>query len=120
MTEENLRRIHTAMQGINAPFRMRPDKTPLWEHPTRLYGFKNLNLATDLGVIDILGDLTGVGSFENVRDKIVYLEVGGFPYPVLDLDTLITSKWAAGRPKDHVGARHLEAIQKKRRQNAGD
>jgi hypothetical protein len=119
MTDDNLRRIHSAMRGVNARFRMRPDKTPLWDDPARIHGFKNLNLITDLGVIDILGELTGIGSFDNIRDKIEYLEVAGFHYPVLELDTLIASKRAARRPKDQVGARHLEAIKNKRRQNPG-
>jgi hypothetical protein len=117
MTDQNLRRIHSAMQGINARFRMRPDQMPLWADPAQLRGFKNLNFVTDLGVIDILGDLSGVGSFDNIRDKILYLDVGDFQYPVLDLDTLIASKRAAGRPKDQIGARHLEAIRLKRQQN---
>src|SRR5690349_14298239 len=63
MTDENLCRIHAALKQINPRFRMRPDNMPLWDDPERLRGIKNLNLATDLGVIDVLGELTGVGSF---------------------------------------------------------
>jgi hypothetical protein len=119
MTDENLRRIHAAMHGLDARFRMRPDRMPLWDDPARLHGFKNLNLLTTLGVIDILGEVSGVGTFDDVRDKIVGVDVGGFRCPVLDLDTLIRSKKAAGRPKDQVGVRHLEAIKKTRAKQTG-
>jgi hypothetical protein len=62
LDNENLFRAHAAMQGINARFRMRPDRMPLWDDPNRLIGFKNINLVTDLGQIDLLGEVTGVGA----------------------------------------------------------
>jgi hypothetical protein len=119
MTDDNLDRIHAALQGLDARFRMRPDKVRVGDDPARLHGFKNLNLVTSLGVIDILDTVSGVGTFEDVRGRIVELDVGGFRCPVLDLDALIASKRAAGRSKDLVGVRHLEAIRIKRQQNPG-
>src|SRR3954463_9691760 len=66
LEDENLFRIHAAMQGINPRFRMRPERMPLWEDPKRLVGMKNINLVTDLGQIDLLGEVTGVGTYEQV------------------------------------------------------
>lgn len=78
-----------------------------------------MNLVTDVGVIDLLGELPGVGSFDDVRDKTVEVNVGGFLCRVLDLETLILSKKTAGRDKDLIGVRHLEAILRKREQEPG-
>ena len=118
MTNENLDRIHAALEGLDARFRMRPDKMPLWDDPTRLHGFKNLNLVTNLGAIDILGEVPGVGSYNSLKPRILVVDIGGLKCPVLDLDTLIASKKAAGRPKDQLGVRHLEAIRKKWQQQS--
>src|SRR4051794_1598468 len=92
LEDEDLFRIHAAMQGINPRFRMRPDRMPLWEDPKWLVGMKNINLVTDLGQIDLLGEVTGVGTYEQVVSGSSELDVGGFLARVMDLDTLIISK----------------------------
>lgn len=83
---------------------------PLPDDPQRLRGVKNLYLLTDLGLVDLLGELPGIGSFDDLRERTVKMDVGGFHCRVLDLDTLIAAKRAAGRGKDMVGVRHLEVI----------
>jgi hypothetical protein len=110
MTDENLKRIHAALWDLRPKFRFRPDRMPLWADPVRMHGLKNLNLETDLGIIDLLGELPGVGSFEEIIVRATQMDVGGFTCPVVDLDTLITSKKVAGRDKDVLNVRHLEAI----------
>src|SRR5580765_8149002 len=113
LDDENLFRVHAAMQGINARFRMRPDRMPIWDDPTRLIGFRNINLVTDLGQIDLLGEVTGIGTYEQVVAGSSELDVGGFVVRVMELDTLLISKRAAGRPKDQVAIMHLEATKRK-------
>ncbi|MFI5377666.1 MAG: hypothetical protein ACHRHE_00040 [Tepidisphaerales bacterium] len=120
MTDENLERIHRAMQGINARFRMRPDKLPLFEDPARLHGFRNLNFDTDLGRLDILGELTGVGTYEEVEAMSVSMKLDDIDLKVIDLDTLILAKQAAGRDKDRYAVVHLEAIRRLRQQSPPD
>ena len=105
----NLHRIHAALKGINPRFRMRPDRMPLWEDPARLSGIRNLNLSTDLGQIDLLGEVTGVGDYAAVHAHSSPMDLGGIVIPVIDLETLIVSKRAAGRPKDQLSLLHLEA-----------
>jgi hypothetical protein len=114
MDAENLARICDALRDLHPYFRMRPDRLPLYEDPARLIGFKNLNLGTDFGVIDVLGELSGVGVFD---DLAVRFNVAGIECDVIDLETLITAKTAAGRDKDILGVRHLKAIQQRLRDN---
>lgn len=119
LDDDNLRRVHAAMQGIDARFRMRPDRLPLWDDPNQLLGFKNLNFVTDLGQIDLLGEVDGVGSYEQVNRGASDLDAGGLAVRVMDLETLLISKRAAGRPKDRVAIMHLEAARRKQQESAG-
>jgi predicted nucleotidyltransferase len=110
MTDENLDRIHTAMQGLNARFRFRPDKMRFFEDPARIHGFKNLNLDTDWGTIDILGELPGICTYDELRLRVVGMDIEGFRCRVVNLDTLIAAKEHAGRQKDKFALAHLKAI----------
>ncbi len=110
-----LLKVHAALWELRPRFRFRPDKMPVWEDPTRLFGIKNLNLDTNLGVIDLLGEVTGVGTYDEMVGRTVEVTVGGTPMRVLDLDALIAAKRAAGRVKDKQHLPHLEALRKRLR-----
>ena len=43
---------------------MRPDRPLLPDDPARLRGFQNLYLETDLGILDILNEVTGIGPYD--------------------------------------------------------
>ena len=116
LTLANLTRIVNALRDINPRFRFRPDPLPLYQDPGRLVGFRNLNLVTEWGVLDILGELPGVGSFDDLNGRYNTIDFGGFTCKVLDLDGLIASKKFAGREKDVANIRHLEAIQRLKRE----
>lgn len=70
-------------------------------------------------VLDILGDLPGVGEYAELTGRTVTVSVEGFDCRLLNLDTLITAKRAAGREKDLLNGHHLEAIKKRREQQPG-
>jgi hypothetical protein len=115
----NLERIVRALRGLDPRFRFRPDKMPLFDDPARLVGFRNINLVTDWGVIDILGEVSGVGTYAEVVPRSREVQLAGFRCRLLDLDALIDAKRAAGREKDLIGVRHLEVIKKHLDQNPG-
>lgn len=112
MHDSNVFRIHEALKDLNPRFRFRPDLMRVPEDPVRLRGIKNLNLQTDLGAIDILGELPGICSFQDLKDRTTEMDVGGFLCRILDLDTLIAAKRAAGRDKDLLNVQHLEEIRR--------
>lgn len=119
LDEPNLTKIVAALSDIHPRLRMRPDRMPIPENLPQLKNLRNLNLGTDLGVIDFLSELSEVGNYHAIKDRTVCLNLGGVICRVLDLDTLIAAKKAAGREKDRIGVWHLEAIRAIRDQQPG-
>jgi hypothetical protein len=60
--------------------------------------------------VDLLGEMTGGGTYEEVLPNTVTLSVFGRSLRVLDLPALIRAKRAAGRPKDLEAIAELEAL----------
>lgn len=114
MSDENLERILAALRDVRPRLRMRPDKMPLPDDPKRLRGVKNLYLLTDIGPIDLLCEVPGIGTYAELAGKTVDIDVDGLSCRVLDLDTLIAAKKVAGRPKDQLTIMQLQAIKRVR------
>lgn len=119
LAEPNLTRIVSALRGLHPKWRMRPDKLPVPDDPERLRGFRHLYLDTDIGILDILTEVSGVGTFGDVARHSIEMDIEGFRCQVLDLDTLIASKRAAGRRKDLEAVIELEIIRSKLRNSNG-
>jgi len=115
-SEGNLSRIQKALSGLHPLHRSRPD-LPLdlkTEQCTRL---KNLYLKTDLGVLDCLGEVLGIGDFDAVLRQSVEVELPFGHCRILDIDGLIRAKEAMNRDHDRITVRQLREI-KKRRQSS--
>jgi len=115
MRLENLRRLIDALAEIRPKFRMRPDLPIVTPDNPNLKGIKNLYLMTDIGQLDVLGLVEGVGDYDSVSGRAVAADLGeGIgTCRVIDLDGLITAKRTAGRPKDMPVVFQLEAIRKR-------
>ena len=70
----------------------------------------NLTLTTDLGPIDILSHVPGIGGYAEVRAAATLVQFFGRPLAILDLPGLLRAKQAAGRPKDLAVLPELEAL----------
>jgi len=107
---ENLARIADAL-APHAPYlRGAPPGLPFsLDVPTLLRGL-NFTLTTDLGELDLLGEIAGGGGYEDLVPHTVRLEIFGHDCLCLDLPTLIRVKRAAGRPKDLEALSELEAL----------
>jgi len=110
LTQDNVRLIIQALAGLNPRFRMSPKRPPMPNDPEQLRGFKNLNLVTDFGQVDVLTEVAGIGGVSEVATSSMQILVSGKPLRVLTLDALIESKRAMGRPKDRQVLIELEAI----------
>lgn len=75
-----------------------------------LAGYRNLCLETDLGDLDLLGEISGVGPYEVVRSRAVTVSLVG---PAID--ARIEAKRALGRAKDLDVVQELEAVRAKLR-----
>ena len=113
---ENLKRHAAAL----TPYHPRPRDFPadlpfVWDEQALRQG-TNFTLSTDLGNIDLLGEVTGLGGYEQAREQSVVMSLFGVQCLVLSLDALINTKRAAGRTKDLLVLPELEAL----REVAGD
>jgi len=108
---ENLGRLAAALEGLHPLLRGVPPGLPFVLDVRTLRAGLNFTLDTDLGPLDLLGEVAGLGSFEQVDAAADELEIEGHQILVLTLDGLEKSKRAAGRPKDLID---LSLIQKLR------
>lgn len=107
---ENLLRLARTLGAWNPALRGAPAALPfLWDAETLRRGL-NFTLTTDLGTLDLLGEVAGVGSYERVRSQAVIRQVFGIECAVLSLPDLIASKRAADRAKDKEALLELEAL----------
>ena len=78
INEENLLRASRALEGYHAKFRHK--EPPVWFDETMACqgGWKNLYLETDLGVLDCLGEVKGVGNYQACLEGSLEVELGRF------------------------------------------
>jgi predicted nucleotidyltransferase len=69
-------------------------------HPILRGAPVDLPLSTDLGDLDFLGEVSGLGSYKEVLASSEKKSIGGIACPVLSLDGLIKAREAAARPRD--------------------
>ena len=70
----------------------------------------NFTLETDLGALDFLGEVSGLGSYEAVKAASEKLNIFGIDHFVLSVSGLIKAKRAAGRAKDIAALKELEGL----------
>ncbi|HXT12467.1 MAG TPA: hypothetical protein VN873_12960 [Candidatus Angelobacter sp.] len=75
---------------------------------------KNLYLTTDLGTLDCLSEVAGIGNYEQVLQRSVLKSMSYGEFRILDLDALITAKLAVGREKDLDAVKLLRAIKERK------
>ena len=71
----------------------------------------NFTLTTDLGDLDFLGEVTGLGSYKEVKAAADTQIIDGIPVLVLSLSGLIKTKKAAGRARDLYVLPELEGLE---------
>ncbi len=110
---DNLLRLQKALGKTHPVHRMTPKRLPLVLTPESCEGINNLYLDTDIGQVDCLGSVLGVGGFEEVKQRSVPVIIDGFTCRLIELGALIEAKKAMGRPRDLAAVQELEAIKEK-------
>ena len=113
---ENVQRIESAVKDLNPIHRLTANQLPLEETRTSFRDLKNLYLQTDLGKLDCLGEVKGIGNFEEVKKQSVVAPFSYGAFRSLNLDALIRAKTAVGRERDLAAVRRLTAIKEKNNQ----
>jgi predicted nucleotidyltransferase len=107
---QNLTRLVQALAEQSPYLRGAPPGLPFqWSVDTLRMGL-NFTLETSVGPLDLLGEVTGGGSYEELLEHTIEVEVFGIRCRCLDLSALIWTKRAAGRPKDLEAIAELEVI----------
>jgi predicted nucleotidyltransferase len=111
-TSANLTALVAAFTPIHPYLRGVPPGLPFrFDVPTLAAGL-NFTLDTDQGEIDLLGEVSGIGNYDQVLAQSVERTVFGLTIRILSVDGLIAAKKAAGRAKDQ--AQLLELIELKK------
>lgn len=114
MSPSNLIRVWSALEHLHPVHRMTPTRLPFTRELAEKGGVHNLYLSTDIGQLDLLGEVKGLGSFAICLEHSEPIEIGGVAIRVLTLDALIIAKRAMGRPRDLHAVLELEVIRERR------
>jgi len=110
----NLNRLELALRPFSPYLRGAPPGLPFKLNAATLAAGLNFTLTTSLGWIDLLGEIAGAGNYRNLYPHSKPIQAFGVSCRVIDLDTLIAAKRAAGRPKDFEAISELELIRQRK------
>jgi hypothetical protein len=111
---ENLQRLADALAPFRPTLRGAPPDLPFVLDTASLRSGLNFTLATSAGDLDLLGEVLGVGGFDDAATDAVTVDLFGFAVRILSLDALERSKRAAGRVKDLLDLAEIAEIRKAR------
>jgi hypothetical protein len=110
----NLDRLVKALRPLKPYPRGAPTGLPFeWSVATLRAGL-NFTLSTAAGSLDLLGEVAGGGDYNALLPHTVVASLFGHEVRCLDLDWLIRTKRAAGRPRDLEVLAELEALREER------
>jgi len=115
LSAENIAKLRAALGDLHPIHRLTPQRLSFMDIPEPGLDMKNLYLETQLGPVDFLGSILGIGDFERVRAASIEIELFGRPCRVISLQDLIRAKEALGRDKDLLAAQQLRAIAEKQK-----
>lgn len=117
-TPENISRLVRALAPHKPYPRGAPPGLPFnWDEAAVSRGL-NFTLTTAPGALDLFGEITGGGGYEDLLPHATRLRLYGADCLCLGLQRLIEVKRAAGRPKDFEAIAELEAILEERERGA--
>ena len=109
-TPDNLDRLATTLAPIHPYLGGAPEGLPFRRDPATIARGLNFTLRTSLGDLDLLGEVTGGGTYEQLAPETVTGTIDGVDFLCVSLRRLIVLKRAAGRPKDLNMLAELEAL----------
>ena len=112
--EENLARLAAALEPLLPRLRGAPPGLPFVLDAVTLARGLNFTLTTSLGDLDLLGDVTGGGGYEDLLPHTRRIRVFDTEVAVVTLPWLIRLKRASGRPRDLAAVAELEALLEER------
>lgn len=109
-SEGNLERLVAALTPLDPYLRGAPPGLPFRLDAATLKAGLNFTLETSAGSLDLLGEITGGGGFNELVNRTIEVELFGHRVLCLERRALIDTKRAAGRPKDFEVIAELESL----------
>ena len=109
-TPENIERLAAALSELEPYLRGAPPGLPFKFDVSTIQRGMNFTLTTAVGDLDLLGEVTGGGSYEELLSSTELVTVFEETVRCLNLEKLIHVKRAAGRPKDFEAIAELERL----------
>lgn len=116
----NLRRLADALAAIGATLRGAQPDLPFQLDAQTLANGANFTFDTEFGGFDVLGEIAGIKSYEELRKASQVKRIAGVEVRVASLDDLISMKRAANRVKDQLMVvEYVELADELRRRERG-
>jgi hypothetical protein len=109
-TSENIGKICSVLAPFKVKLRGAPAELPFRFDLETVRRGLNFTLDTDLGDIDLLGEVSGIGNYEQMLPFSELKAVDAITCRILTIDGLIRAKKAAGRKKDLNAIEELEGL----------
>jgi hypothetical protein len=110
LSTENIKRLAKALEPYNPKHRISKDQPSFTAEQAEKQAFKNIYLQTDIGQVDFLGSIKGIGDYVDTYSASQELSMGDFSFRILSISKLIEAKEAMGRPRDLETAAILRNI----------
>jgi len=116
-TPENLARLAQVLAPLQPRLRGLPPELPFVFDERALELGCNFTLSIGTESLDLLGLMSAIGGYEQIVSEAKEIVIGSYPVKLLSLTHLITTKEAAGRPKDLVALPLLRAALETKQQD---
>ena len=107
---DNLKTLASVLSPLSPRLRGVDPNLPFVFDWTTLQHGTNFTFVTSLGDLDLLGEVKGVGVYDDLLNVSITVDLEGFPTKILSIPSLIVAKQAADRPKDQAGLTVLYAL----------
>lgn len=110
LSSTNIEKLRKTFGDLNPVHRFKSQKLSFLDNPSPGESLNNLYLQTDLGPIDFLSNIDGVGGYEEVSKYSDEITLFGRKVKIINLEALVKAKETLGREKDLLAAKELRAI----------
>lgn len=117
LSPDAIARLREIFRDLRPRHRFTSQKLSFLDNPDPGTALNNLYLETELGPVDLLDSIKGVGDFERVRRASIEIELFGRRCRVISVEDLIAAKEAMGRDKDMIAVKELRAIMESKGSN---
>jgi hypothetical protein len=118
--DANLARLAAALRELEVTLANAPAELPFRVDAVTLRNGANFTFDTRFGRFDVLGEIEGIKSYDELRDASDLAELEGHNVRIASIDHLISMKRAAGRTKDKLMLEEYIVIADEQRRMAED